>query len=514
MQRKEFLKLIGKSTAILLTSPFACTFQKPPEYPYEIHNDAALAHQIYLDKDNSFGKSRGLLKTKNLIIGGGLAGLSAAYQLKNQDFYLVELSDRLGGSSAAAQFGNFQFAQGAHYDLNYPSFFGEEILKMLEKLGIIKFNSLSQYWDFVEKSYLIDPHKESQSFIHQNRRENLLPDIPERLHFYETLAPYLGQMLLPSPRIAQFYHHLDQISFLEFLRQQFSLPPDLKRAIDYQMRDDYGGNSDEVSALAGVFYYTSRPNGSDGRPATIFSPPQGNAYFVEKILQELDPARIKTGHLVHKIHRNGNNFQVAIIELNQPQMIRLECQNIIYAAQKQGLPYIFPPDKHLFQDNQYIPWMSINIVLKKDPGFEAYWQNEFPGRKDAFIGFVDSKSQFNQAPGRVFTVYYCLKAQDRKKLLNLDREANQWIHHSLGMIAKYFDFDLDKLSPLVQKVFIKAMGHAMPLPYPGYLFKDKNPRRSFKNLVYAGVDNSRLPLLFEALDSGYQAVEELKKNEI
>jgi len=49
------------------------------------------------------------------------------------------------------------------------------------------------------------------------------------------------------------------------------------------------------------------------------------------------------------------------------------------------------------------------------------------------------------------------------------------------------------------------MGHAMPVPKKGYLFDDKNKYRSDKNLVYAGVDNSRLPLFFEALDAGIQA---------
>jgi hypothetical protein len=53
------------------------------------------------------------------------------------------------------------------------------------------------------------------------------------------------------------------------------------------------------------------------------------------------------------------------------------------------------------------------------------------------------------------------------------------------------------------------MGHAMPIPQPGYLFKDANTNRSNPNLVYAGVDNGRLPLLFEAMDSGIMAAKEV-----
>lgn len=46
----------------------------------------------------------------------------------------------------------------------------------------------------------------------------------------------------------------------------------------------------------------------------------------------------------------------------------------------------------------------------------------------------------------------------------------------------------------------------MPIPKVNYLFDDQNRYRSEPGLVYAGVDNSRLPLLFEAMDSGIQAV--------
>ncbi|MEO1654436.1 MAG: NAD(P)-binding protein, partial [Bacteroidota bacterium] len=493
-------------------SPLACRPQKLPDYPYSIHNDAALAHQIYLNPALSSSKPTIRWQTQNLIIGGGLAGLSAAYHLKNEDYYLVELSDRLGGSASAGEFKHTRFAQGAHYDLNYPAFFGKPVLKMLESLKIIQFNPLTNYWDFRDKSYVIAPHQESRSFVNNTWREALLPDIREKRQFYEILEPYLGHMLLPSPSIDKYYHHLNQISFLDFLEPQMALPREFKKAIDYQMRDDYGGNSEEVSALAGVFYYTSRPEGFNGASSQIFSPPQGNAYFVEQMINQLDAERIKNQHLVRRIYKNGPGFQVEGIDLKKKQPFLIQCQQIIYAAQKQGLPYIYPADKDLFKDNRYIPWLSLNFILKKDPGFEAFWQNEFPDRKDAFIGFVDSKAQSNPSPRRVFTVYYCLAPQDRGRLLQLDQEAPQWIHQAVSLIARYFDWNSKDLHRLIEKVFLKAMGHAMPLPYPGYLFQEKNQHRSTKNLVYAGVDNSRLPLLFEALDSGYRAVEELNKS--
>jgi len=47
------------------------------------------------------------------------------------------------------------------------------------------------------------------------------------------------------------------------------------------------------------------------------------------------------------------------------------------------------------------------------------------------------------------------------------------------------------------------MGHAMSVPTPRFLFNDANDKGT--DLIYAGVDNGRLPLLYEAMDSGLMA---------
>jgi hypothetical protein len=90
-------------------------------------------------------------------------------------------------------------------------------------------------------------------------------------------------------------------------------------------------------------------------------------------------------------------------------------------------------------------------------------------------------------------------------MMSLIEERKQtFVDQSLSHLEKYFDTSFKNQ---VEKVIIKQMGHAMPIPNPGYLFNDGNDSRSNINLVYAGVDNGRLPLLFEAVDSGIFAVD-------
>ena len=85
----------------------------------------------------------------------------------------------------------------------------------------------------------------------------------------------------------------------------------------------------------------------------------------------------------------------------------------------------------------------------------------------------------------------------------IESRKDTFIDQTLTHLEKYYNRSLKNQ---IEKVFVKQMGHAMPIPKPGYLFQDANTSRSNPNLVYAGVDNGRLPLLFEAIDSGIMAV--------
>ena len=57
-----------------------------------------------------------------------------------------------------------------------------------------------------------------------------------------------------------------------------------------------------------------------------------------------------------------------------------------------------------------------------------------------------------------------------------------------------------------EAAFIHVMGHAMSIPTPHHLFKTYPEMGNFK---FAGADSGRLPLLFDAIDSGIMAATSL-----
>ena len=504
VNRRSFLKL---STAALIS---ACQKDKtgvsPDDIAYSVRidSDQEVGHQILWR--HSLGKGT-LKNTDYLIVGGGLSGLSAATQLAGRNFVLCELSSQLGGTSSQQVFAGESFSQGAHYDLAYPANYGKEVLRLLEQLKIIRLDPTQGLWGFVDKKYLINENQAELIWTQKGFRHEMLPKGLPKTEFLELISQYQGHMRLPTRLIDSQFHNLNRITFRDFLIQSLHFHREFENLIDYQMHDDYGAGSRHVSALAGIHYYACRPYYN--KKVELFSPPEGNYYFVQKLANELDPTKLKTQHLVRSIKSIQSGFRVEVADLSTGLLDVYKTQFIIYAGQKHSLSYVFQADAHLFTENIYAPWLVVNFILRNQLRTEAYWQNDMIFESDKphkrkFMGFIDNAGQVQRNPNvRVLTAYYCFAPDQRQFLSQIKTHAANIVAKTIKQINTHLD---QEITPLIQGVFLKVLGHAMPIPTVNYLFNDQNKYRSKSNLVYAGVDNGRLPLLFEAIDSGIQAV--------
>ncbi|MFK7798938.1 MAG: NAD(P)-binding protein [Aureispira sp.] len=501
MNRRDFLRYsaLTLSPVILKLAHDASQPTIGSSFEVEVLSDAAVGHIIR--ESTTYPTIEGR-ETEGLIVGGGIAGLSAAYEWRNQDFVLCELSERLGGSSSANTHRDQYFAQGAHYDLAYPAYYGKDLLKVLFDLDVVDFNPVLDTWQFVDRQYLIPADKESITFEAGNFREDVLPEGEVREQFRALLLPFVGKMPMPTTEIEAKFHVLNHQTFADYLKENGIEDAQFLKAVDYAMRDDWGADSRVVSALAGVHYYTCRPYFE--RNPELFSPPQGNAYFAQRFISRLPQERLLTQQLVRKIEKKATGFEVTIVDVKAKQQWILKTQKIVYAAHKHALKYIYPEGYPLFQDNRYSPWITINIVLNTPPPTQkVYWQNEYISDDSAFMGFVDSAAQFQpQTTRRTFTAYYCLTPKDRSRLLHLSQETPQWVDKTIAYIEEVLG---TPIRAQIEKVYIKAMGHAMPIPQPHFLLQQPNANAAQTGIAYAGVDAGRLPLFFEAADSGLQA---------
>lgn len=507
MNRRDFLKYGALTLSPLLIKVAQEATASSPAHNFEIEllSDAAVGHILRESQQYPKGKT---LKTNYLIVGGGIAGLSAAYALRKEDFLLCELSQQLGGSSSANTHRDQYFAQGAHYDLAYPAYYGKELLGVLYDLDVVDYNSQLDTWEFVDRQYLIAPDKESVTFDKGTIRADMLPEGEEKDKLKALLLPFVGHMPMPTTQIDPQFHYLNKLTFAQYLQQKGITNPALLQAIDYAMRDDWGASSQVVSALAGVHYYTCRPYFE--QDPQLFSPPQGNAYFAQKFISKVPQKRLLTQQLVQKIQPTSTGFEVTIVDVKAKQQWTIQTQKIVYAAHKHALKYVYPKGYTLFENNQYSPWVVVNVILKNPPTKKMIWQNEYLSGEETFMGFVDSGAQFQpQTTRRTLTAYYCFAPEERGQLLQLSQKAPALVQKTIGYLEEVLK---EELKPQIEKVYLKAMGHAMPIPHPHFLLQNPNQNALNTGIAYAGVDSGRLPLFFEAADSGLQAVKALQSS--
>lgn len=504
LKRRKFIKL---SALTAFGAMSGCErsdrLEQTANFEIELQTDFESGHRLLMHEKLPVSRR---IRCEILVVGGGLAGLSAARTLRKHEVQLCELSETLGGTAAGGRYQNIAFSQGAHYEIDYPTYFGEDVPKMLEALDIMQYAPSSKLWKFKNRHFLVNPARETQSYHKAAYQQGVLPrDTPHYEKFMALANKYVGKLPLPTPQIAPAHRHLNTRYFADFLAEQMpELSDQFRQGIDYQMIDDFGADSRQVSALAGLFYYAGRPYHDPN--IETFSPPEGNAYFVRKIAESFPKGVLNCRQLVRKITPEKRTFKVDVLALSEGKLLQYEANKIVYAGQKHALKFVFPPDYPLFKHNLYAPWMVINFVIEKNAlPSDAYWQNEIPTAGGHFLGFVDSAAHHRQQNYRILTAYYCFPPWKRKLLAAKKEKLSPFVFQALNQIARYFRIEPKKMRENIKKVFLKPMGHAMPIPVPNYLFDDKNLRRSHPKLVYAGVDNSRLPLLFEALDSGIAA---------
>ncbi|WP_462248352.1 FAD-dependent oxidoreductase [Ekhidna sp.] len=493
MDRRKFIK--GTSIAAI-SLPFwlqSCKQWIKGNFPVYINSDHGAGHLMM--ESRQWNKAEGG-STQTIIVGGGLAGISAASRL-GDDFLLFELSNRLGGTSAAKTFDELTFSQGAHYELAYPETYGSEVLQLFEQLDIIKYEPWKKSWTFKDRQHVIPFQRRQQCFEDGKRRKEVIEDGASKDQFYRTLDRYAGTMHLPTRLINEEFRDLNELTFWDFLSYRINTEVSFKRQLDYHMMDDWGGRSDQVSALAGIHYFMCRPYLNQS--VDLFSPPQGNQYFLDRIATKVHDEKIKKNHLVSRIEKVGDSYSVEVIDVLSEKVKTYKAENIIYAGQKHALKYVYPKDSGLF-DQQQAPWMVMNFVCEGTPKKYGYWQNEYIGENPAFLGFIDSsvQDQQSQRGKRIITAYYCLQPEDRNYLTTIPDHKEDIAQETLSYISEMLDENLE-----IEACHINVMGHAMSIPSPGFLFNDVNDKGA--DLIYAGVDNGRLPLLYEAVDSGIMA---------
>jgi glycine/D-amino acid oxidase-like deaminating enzyme len=433
-----------------------------------------------------------------VIVGGGMAGLSAAWWLEKKgfrDFVILEMEKDPGGNSRFGQNEVSAYPWGAHY-VPVPTTDSVLVRELFTELGLF----VDGHWD--ERWLCHSPQE--RLFLHGRWQEGIEPDIGLTAEDHRQFRAFnqrikefraTRQFRIPMAPGAPSGSPLDKQSFRQWLDTNGFKSPYLQWLADYSTRDDYGASSADTSAWAGIHYFAARDQEEKG-PLTW---PEGNGWILRKLLQKLGKY-VRSSQPAARIGRSGTLWEV-----QTPDTI-YQCDAVIYAAPAFLLPYLdptVPPVKTM----SWSPWLIANLTLDRIPaekGLEPAWDNVIYNSPS--LGYVVSTHQNIQmrTEKTVFTYYLALSgaspAQSRRDLLTTD-----W-----GMWKERILADLERahrdIRNCVAHIDIFRNGHAMVRPTPGFL---SNPERiswqkGRERFFYANADVSGFSIFEEAQYRGVE----------
>jgi glycine/D-amino acid oxidase-like deaminating enzyme len=439
-----------------------------------------------------------------VIVGGGIAGLSAAWRLQKRgfhDFVLLEMSDQAGGNSRWGENEITAYPWAAHY-VPVPGPKAVYVRELFEELGVLK----DGRW---EERYLCFSPQE-RLFLYGRWQEGIEPAIGlsdkdrdqfKRLEEQIVKFRSTGNFTVPMEvGFSESTSYLDKMSFADWLRNQRMDSRILNWYMNYCCRDDYGTTTDQTSAWAGVQYFASREPDEKG-PLTW---PEGNGWIVRRLLEHVGKF-IRTGAMAHRIVQSKSRLSVFAGDTEY------QTEFVIFAAPTFLAPYLMEGMKPL-HDFEYSPWLTANLTLDRLPGTyggDPTWDNVV--MDSPTLGYVDALHQTlrTRVDRTVWTFYWAMAdgppSQNRMQLLSSD-----WTHWKEAIFR-----DLERVHPdirqCVSRMDIMRMGHAMARPKVGAIYSPE--RRALAKpqgrILFANSDLSGFSIFEEAQYRGVVAAEKV-----
>lgn len=470
-----------------------------------------------------------------VIIGGGVAGLSAAYRLREagyHDFVLLELEGAAGGTARAGANQVSAYPWGAHY-ITAPMRENTELLALLDRFGVIEGYDAAgeplfreemlcrepqervfdggEWHEGIYPHALDEPHEQAQFAAFQQKMEAFaaLRDARGRRAFAVPSAASSVEL----PQLAE----LDRLSMDAWMAAQGWSSPRLRRLVDYACRDDFGARATQTSAWAGVHYYASRLHGHGSDPQPVLTWPEGNGWLVKRLFERVrEQVRFGLGAVDVAPGGEGPAAYVDVTAVGKPPLAEhLRARRVIFAAPQMVArfvvrPYRDAPPPHL-DAFTYGAWMVANLTLSARPKHQRQpmaWDNVIADSPS--LGYVVATHQRGLDHGpTVLTYYYPLCDDDpreaRRKLAGASRE--EWADVALT--------DLETVHPdiraLTSRVDVARWGHAILRPSPGFFSGQARAeaQRARRGVHFAHTDLSGIALFEEAFSHGLRAADEV-----
>jgi len=467
---------------------------------------------------------------KVVIVGGGIAGLTAAWRFCKEnfnDFVLLELEREVGGTARSGKGDPVGYPWGAHY-LPVPFKENTELISLLDEMSLL--DGRDKDGEVVAKEQYLCREPEERLFYKGRWYEGLWLNAgatDEDKRQYQEFQRQVDQWInwrdakgrrafvLPVEQCSDDAEatSLDRISFADWLLQKGFTSDRLRWYCDYACRDDYGLKLEQTSAWAGLFYFCSRVRKSGSESQPFITVPEGNGQFVNHFYSQVQD-NCRPGQMAVSVVPTEKG--VDVITLSGTELRGIHCEQVIYAAPMFTAPFAIrgfreqPPfDAAAFQHNA---WFVANLHLKGRPAqrfardFPLSWDNVL--YESPSLGYVTATHQKGIDYGPTILTYYypmCAEPNGRTTLFNYD-----W-----KQLADVCLTDLSRAHPdiydLCDRLDVMRWGHAMISPRPDFIWSGirEKAAQPWRNIHFAHTDLSGVALFEEAFYHGLRAAREI-----
>jgi hypothetical protein len=473
-----------------------------------------------------------------VIVGGGVAGLTAAWHLQKsgfQNFALIEIESAPGGTSRSGSSRGISFPWGAHY-IPVPLKENTGLVSLLDEMGVLEGRDADGEPIVREQFLCRDPEERvfykrrwyeglylhaGASSVDQLQLERFNAEVARWVSWRDAKGRRAFTLPVSACSDDPEVTALDRMSIKEWMDRNGFTSPRLAWWVDYACRDDYGMTILNTSAWAGLFYFCSRVAKPGVESQSLITWPEGNGRLVNYLFEQTKP-RVQLDRAaveVILVEEHGRT-RVDVITLDRegrnPHGFRAE--RVIFAAPQFIARYIVRPYRenpppHI-AEFQFGSWMVANLTLRDRPqqsprDFPLSWDNVL--YESPSLGYVVATHQRGRDHGpTVLTYYYPLVDADPRhgRARLLEAGWREWTDVVLT--------DLERAHPdireLTERIDVMRWGHAMIRPRTGFMWGParREGAKPFRSIHFAHSELSGVALFEEAFDVGLRVADEVR----
>ena len=408
----------------------------------------AVCHQVR--DGHSFPKPDATKKADIVIVGGGVAGLSAAYFLPGKDWMLLEKEAHFGGNAYQEEYEGQIYGTGSAY--GYRGDAGDSLAK---EIGL-----------HLPLVAMPDPIIDNGKYSPDIWRSGI-NDLPYSKEVIASFKKYRDDIMK-----IDFKKNAEQLDSEPFTKYLDPYAPEVKRLWDAYGPSNWGAVSEDTSALIGIADTQYLIQGLDDQRVIL---PGGLGCITAKLVEVMQPKygeRMLRDATVVAVVPDKDEVRVTYVQGEKvttvaAKVVLLCTAKNITSRIVAGLPN---EQKQAMRRMRYAPYPMINIIFDK-PVYRKGYDNWCPGK--TFTDFIVADWTIRNNPGykpkyEILTFYTPLRESERATLLNEEdckTLAGKVLKDFQGLLP---DFNVDPV-----EVRLYRRGHPMFMAVPGQFTKNR-----------------------------------------